>query len=249
MNHLATIFWYAIIPLQGVLLYFLVRNHYIRKFPFFFGYTSFSILSGIGRFALKDIYKPYLYFYWITEAMYALFGVAVLHEVYRAVFGNLKHAVWFRAIFPIAVVLTLALTILHVPGLFSGKNSLFTIITASEMGVRLLQVALFLVLICLVALFGLRWRQQAFGVSAGYGIYASVSLLASTKLYEIGSNFEQLWGVATVMSYTLAVAIWLWYFSHAPEPVKQRAEQPPLSAHDLEQYREAMQKVQKVRQL
>jgi hypothetical protein len=258
MNLLTAIFWWGTMPLQAVLLVFFVRNHFTKSFPAFFIYTCFSLVTGIGRLLLNHTVKPYLYFYWSTEAIYALLGIAVLYEVFKAVFGNLKHAFWFRAIFPVTVVCTLTLTFLHAPGLFTGTHSfsnvilvskILNVITASEMAVRFLQVALFVILIGSVALFGLRWRQQAFGISAGYGIYASVCLLASTKLYEIGTNFERVWGIATVLSYTVAGLIWVWFFSNKPEPVKRRAEHPPLSVRDLEQYRDAIQKVQKVRHI
>lgn len=249
MNVFSTIFLWGMVPMQAALLYFLIRNHFVKSFPCFFIYTLFSIFTAIGRFALNSTNHPYFYFYWVTEALYALLGIGVLYEVFRAVFGNLKRAFWFRAIFPLAVICTMALTILHAPDLFSGKPSPLTVILASEMAVRLLQVGLFILLISLVALFGLRWRQQAFGISAGYGIYASVCLLASTKLYEVGTNFERIWGIATVLSYTIAVIIWLCYFNSAPERVELRAELPPLSVHDLAMYRDAMQKVQKVRHI
>ena len=236
-------------PLQAVLMWFIVRNQFVKIFPAFFIYTCFSLLTGIGRLLLTHTEKPYLYFYWSTEAIYALLGIAVLYEVYKTVFGNLKRAFWFKAIFPAAVVGALTLTFLHTPGLFTGPQSMLKVIMSSEMTVRMLQVALFMILIGSVALFGLRWRAQAFGISAGYGIYASVCLLASTKLYEIGTNFEQVWGIATVMSYTIAGLIWVWFFSNKPEPPKRRAEHPPLSVRDLEQYRDAIQKVQKVRHI
>lgn len=249
MNLLTNIFWWETIPMQAVLLYLLLRNTSIKNYPFFFAYTGFSIFTGIGRFALRNTSHPYLYFYWASDAVLVLLAIAILHEVFKTVFGNLRHKLWFRMIFPIVLTGTLALTIVHAESLFTGKLSLFAVILASELAMRFLQVALFVLLICLVALFGLRWRQQAFGISAGFGIHASVCLLASTKLYEVGANFEGWWGVATLAAYTVAVVIWLCYFTGAPEPVKLRSELPPLSIGDLAMYRDAMQKVQKVRHI
>ncbi|HWF92176.1 MAG TPA: hypothetical protein VN684_07820, partial [Terriglobales bacterium] len=101
-------------------------------------------------------------------------------------------------------------------------------------------------LISLVAVLGLRWRQHAFGISAGFGIYASITLFTSTKLYEVGANFEERWGVVSVVSYFMVVLIWLWYFKGAPEPEKARAEYSPLSVHDLQQYKHALQKVRHI---
>jgi hypothetical protein len=243
MNAMDLIYTFGALPLQGLLLYLMLRHRTFKAFPFFFTYTVILTVTGLGRFALRNTDHPYFYFYWVTEAIYALLGIAVLHEVYRAIFGNMKRAFWFRALFPIIVAGTLTLTILRTQGMFTGQVSLFAIILSSEMAVRLLQVALFVVLISLVAVLGLRWRQHAFGISAGFGIYASITLFTSTKLYEVGANFEELWGVVSVVSYFMVVLIWLWYFKGAPEPEKARAKHSPLSVHDLQQYKHALQKV------
>jgi hypothetical protein len=246
MNVMNLIYTFGALPLQGLLLYLMLRHRSYKAFPFFFTYTVFLTVTGLGRFALRNTNQPYLYFYWSTEAIYALLGIAVLHEVFRTIFGNMKHAFWFKAIFPVIVLGTLTLTILRTQGLFTGKVSLFAIILSSEMAVRLLQVALFLVLMCLVALLGLRWRQHAFGISAGFGIYATITLFTSTKLYEIGTNFEELWGIVSVVSYFVVVLIWLWYFKGAQEPERRRTEYPPLSVQDLQQYKQAMQKARHI---
>ena len=202
MGLLINIFWRATIPMQAVLLYLLVRNTSIKSYPFFFAYTGFSIFTGIGRFALRNTSHPYLYFYWATDAVLVLLAIAILHEVFKTVFGNLRHKFWFRMIFPIVVTGTLALTIVHAESLFTGKLSLFAVILASELAMRFLQVALFVLLISLVALLlDYGGGNTAFGISAGFGIHASVCLLTSTKLYEVGANFEGWWGVATLAAY------------------------------------------------
>lgn len=243
---LGFIFWWGTLPLQVVILYFLFRHNTLRTFPFFFCYTIFSIIAGVGRFALRNTRYPYFYFYWITAAIYALLGVAVLYEVYRAVFGNLKNAVWFKAIFPVVVLMTLALTLSYNSGLLRGKVTTLEIILSSELAVSLLRVALFVLLVGLVALFGLRWRQYAFGISAGFGIYATSSLFASTKFYEMGSKFTLWWSAIPNIAYALSILIWLWYFSRPEGVAKPRTELPPLSVQDLQQYKQAMQKARHI---
>jgi hypothetical protein len=246
MTVLGFIFWWGTLPLQVVILYFLFRHRTLRAFPFFFSYTIFSIFAGVGRFALRNTSYPYFYFYWITAAIYAVLGLAVLYEVYRAVFGNLKNAFWFRAIFPVVVLFTLALTLSRNSGLLTGKISALDIILSSELAVSLLRVALFVLLVSLVALFGLRWRQYAFGISAGFGIYATSSLFASTKFYEIGTKFTLWWSAIPNIAYALSVLIWLWYFSQAEGTPRPRTEYPPLSVLELQQYKQAMQKARHI---
>src|SRR5205085_11655623 len=122
-------------------------------------------------------------------------------------------------------------------------NSTMSWIVGGEMCARIIEVAMFLLLLVFVAVLGLRWREHQFGISAGFGIYAAFALLASTKYYEIGSRFNLWWSVISVVSYTVAVLIWLWYFSTPIKVEPTRNEQPPLSLQDLERYKDLARRV------
>jgi hypothetical protein len=97
----------------------------------------------------------------------------------------------------------------------------------------------------LTQIFGLRWRQQDFGVSAGFGLYSTFALFGSTKFSEIGTTFVFWWSVLSVVSYNVAVLIWLWYFSTPIKAEIPRSEEPPLSLQDLERYRNIARKVRR----
>ena len=94
----------------------------------------------------------------------------------------------------------------------------------------------------MVTLFGLRWRQHYFGISAGYGIYATVNLFTTTKYYEFGTEFTFLWSVVSLVSYTVAILIWLWYFSTPIAAETPRSPGPPLSLEDMERYKQIVRK-------
>ena len=106
-------------------------------------------------------------------------------------------------------------------------------------------MAMFALLVTMVLLFGLRWRQQAFGICAGYGLHASVALLTTTKFYEFGTKFKFLWGLVSVITYSMAVLIWLWYFSVPVKTEPPRADQPPLSAQEMGRYKEIVRRVRR----
>ena len=167
-----------------------------------------------------------------------------MYEVCRGVFRNLGRTWWVRVIFPalivIAVILTLGRTGIQLPG---AEETMMTWVVGAELGLRFLQVLMFIMIIVLVALFGVRWRQHHFGISSGYGIYAAVSLFTTTKYYESGTRFTFLWGLVSVITYTVAVLIWLWYFK---TPIKAEApgsEQSPISLQDLERYKDIARRV------
>jgi hypothetical protein len=240
------ILWWGELPLQAILLYVLVRKRAFRTFPWFFAYTLFAVTAGISRFLVRNHHPIYSRVYWATEAVYPLLGIAVMYEVFRSVFRNFSRLWWFPPIFPLTVALSLGLTIsrsLSVPsGLQSGAAAW---IVGAEAGVRLLQVAMFALLVTLVLLFGLRWRQQAFGICAGYGLFSSVALLPTTKFYEFGTRFKYLWGLVSIITYSVAVLIWLWYFSVPLKTEADRVEQPPLSAQEMGRYKEIVRRVRR----
>lgn len=185
--------------------------------------------------------------YWTTDAIYAALGIAVMYEVFHTVFSGLTRITWFRFIYPVVVTITIILAILFTVNAPAAahQHAFVHWILAAEIGVRIIQVGIFVLLVTFVLLFGLRWRQPAFGISAGFGIYSTIALLAFTKYYEIGTKFLLPWNVLSVASYNLAVLIWLWYFIGPRVPDRPRAGHPPLSARDLEQYKEVLRKVRR----
>jgi len=243
MAILTFILRWAALPLQAILLWLLLRKRVFRTFPWFVAYTLFSVLAGSSRLVFR-YYRGSLYpqVFYGTEAVYALFGFAVMYEVFRHVLRNFQRIRWFRPVFPLTIVLTVVLTGLRTatPG-FRTRWAVWVL--GAEMGERCLQVSMFVLLVVLVTVFGLRWRQHAFGICAGYGLYATVALLASTKFYEIGTRFTFWWGILSVGAYNCAILIWLWYFSGPVRPEPPRASQPPLSAGDLESYKEILRRV------
>jgi hypothetical protein len=233
---------YLPLILQAVLLGMLLRNRAFKVLPCFFFYTVFSVAATALRFVVRNHEQTYFYVYWISDALYALLGVAVLYEVLSGVLKNLMRFGWLRIAFLVAVLLTMALTFSRTQTPVDGADALMAWTLAAELGLRYLQVAMFAFLVLMVALFGLRWRQQYFGISAGYGIYATVNLFTTTKYYEFGTKFTFLWSVVSVVSYTIAVLIWLWYFSTPIAAETPRSAGPPLSLEDLERYKQIVRK-------
>ncbi len=246
MSLLTFILWWGELPLQAVLLYVLVRKQVFRTFPWFFAYTLFAVAAGLSRFLVRNHDSIYSAVYWSSQAASSLLGIAVMYEVFRNVFRNFSRLWWFPPLFPLAVLLSLGLTISRSFSVPSGlRGGIAAWIVGTELGLRLLQVAMFALLVTMVLLFGLRWRQQAFGICAGYGLHATVALLTTAKFYEFGTRFKYLWGVVSIITYSIAVLIWLWYFSVPPKAEPARAEQPPLSTQELGRYKEVVRRVRR----
>jgi len=237
MDILSQVLWWATFPMLVVLLGFMFRHHSIRSFPWFSAYVLYALLAAVLRFVLLH-HRIYPYVYWYTDVGYALVGIAVMYEVFRSVSKKLIPPFWSTAIFPVIVIGTLILTFLRTRAVDTDLNSTMAWFVGIEMCARIVEVAMFLLLLMFVAILGLRWRAHQFGISAGFGIYAAFSLLASTKYYENGSKFILSWALISVVSYTVTVLIWLWYFSNPVEAEAARSDEPPLSLQDLERYKE-----------
>jgi len=238
MAILTFIFWWAALPLEAILLWLLLRKRIFKTLPWFFTFTLFSVIAGIGRLVFRYHVGYYYYVYYGTEAGYALSGFAVMYEVFRHVLRDFRRIWWFRPVFPLTIVFTVVLAALrtgHAPLRF--RTWIVEWIVGAEMGARFLQVSMFVLLVVLVTVFGLRWRQHAFGICAGCGLSATVDLLATTKFYEIGTKFTFWWCILSVGAYNCAILIWLWYFSGPATTEPPRAVGPPLSAEDLERYK------------
>jgi hypothetical protein len=218
------------------------RRQSIRFFPWFFVYVSYTVLATTLRFVLlhREIY-PYVY--WYSDAGSAVLGIIVMYEVFRSVSYKLIPRSWVNALFPVTVIGTLILTFLRTRAVDTDLNTTMTWMIGGQMCARIIEVAMFLLLLIFVAVLGLRWREHQFGISAGFGIYSAFALLASTKYYEIGSRFNLWWSVISVVSYTVAVLLWLWYFSTPIAAEVQSSDEPPLSLQDLERYKDIARRV------
>ncbi len=221
----------------------LVLRRIYTALPCFFAYAAFAVGADLARFVSHSHQYSYYLTYWITEAGYGLLGILVMYEVLRTVLGNLTRAWWVRYIFPFLLVAGVGVTLARIDAVPSQIVGLPVYIFAGEIAVRFVEVMVFAGLVTLVPLLGLRWRQYSFGVATGFGVYATVMLLTTAKFSDLGTRFKLLWGWTSVVAYSVAVLIWIWFFS---VPQKAETPTPDLSAPspgDLKQYKDALRRM------
>lgn len=226
----------------------LIRLRAYKLFPWFFVYVCFGVLADASRFVVHSNPQAYWYVYWTTAVGYNLLSLIVLYEVYLAVFRNLKRMWWFPLIFPLILLVTCALLVMHTLKLPPRTaNSWISAIITSELGVQLLQGLMFVVLVACVAVLGLRWRQYAFGISAGFGWYTMVALTVTTLFSNFVTKVSAAWGWAIVVAYSGSVLIWLWFFR---KPQRPGLPGPNISMEqalqELEQYRELLRRMRRL---
>jgi hypothetical protein len=235
--------WFIPLGLLALLLGLLLRKRAYNACPCFFAYVALAVAADVARFVALDHPGPYFATYWITEAGYDLLGILVMYEVLRTVLGSLTRSWWARLIFPAVLVAGIGMSLARanvIPSRLSGPEFY---IAVGEIAVRFVQVLVFAGLVTLVPVVGLRWRQYPYGVATGFGLYATIMLLTTTKFSDFGTRFKLLWGWTSLVAYSVAVLIWIWFFS-----VPQKVETPSreLSAPspgDLKQYKDALRRM------
>jgi hypothetical protein len=225
-----------------LLLFLMLRNRAHRVCPWFFVYVAFGVGADVARFATDGHKDAYYVTYWATEAGYCVLGILAMYEVFRAV---LRARVWWaHLIFPAIVIAATALSIARARSVPPQVGGLLLYIVTGEIAVRFVQVFVFIGLGALVSFFGLRWRQYPLGIAAGFGLYATVALLGTIKFSDFGTRFTFLWRVSSLVAYSFAVLIWIWFFR---APQKEDAPlDPEIVAHyltTLEHYKDWMRRL------
>jgi hypothetical protein len=191
------------------------------------------VAAGLARFAAHNYHGSYFATYWITEAGYDVLGILVMYEVLRAALGNLTRSPWGRLIFPAVLVAGIGLSFARAQAAPPQAVGMPSYIVIGEIAVRFVQVLIFAGLVTLVPILGLRWRQYSFGIATGFGVYATIALLTTTKYSDFGTRFKLLWGWTLIVAYSLAELTWIWFFS---TPQKPDPETPAPTPEKLEQY-------------
>jgi hypothetical protein len=218
------------IALQSVLLFLLVRKRISHTYPWFMVYTAFSVAATVARLATLHASSLYFYLYWGGEIVYAVLALMSLYEVFRSTFRNYFRFWWFNPLFPLAVLITIAVAIMHT---MADRN------TVQDMPITVAALAI---------TFGVRLvqGQSSLGIVTGFGLYASYVLVASLLRSEIGTKLNDLitWGIPRAYIFTLL--FWLWFFASPQFQEPERDGIPPMSPEDLARHAAAVRRIRKL---
>jgi hypothetical protein len=245
--------WFIPSGLLAVLLGLMLRNRAYKVCPWFFGYVTFAVAADAARFVALRHTHSYIATYWITEAGYCLLGVLAMRELILLVLGDLSSRWWGRLLLPSALLLGIVLSLAHArssPPQFGGVSYYIAI---SEIAVRLVQGLVFVGLVGIVLVRGLRWQQYALGIATGFGGYSLISLLMTLKFSDFGKRFAFLFSVTLLVAYSVAVLTWIWFFSapQRPDPDLPAPTPEEIKSYlaTLNQYREWLRAMRRKRWL
>jgi hypothetical protein len=234
--------WVAALSLQAILVVVLLGKKMWQRFPAFVAYSVISFAFDVASFSMYYLHvsrQLYLNVYWLNEGAGLILGLAVVYEIFRHLFMPYPALRRLAAqVFQGAIVLLAVLGCLVAQAQPLGEsNHVQAVFFVVEQATRILEVGLLLSLFLFASAFGLHWRQYAFGMALGLGVFAAVELIAVTMRVQFGVTAGSIFNMVRTVSFGTSLLIWIGYIL-APELAAKPAEMPKRA--QLEQWNQAV---------
>jgi hypothetical protein len=213
-SHTVALFlWCAQPILQSVVAAILWRRKLHKKFPVFFLF----LLAQVANFAvlfplwLAGDFKMYFVFFWLGEAVNAVLGFKVIHEIFLDVFRpyhTLKDL--GTLLFKWAGVVMLLVSVVVAFSNSFDQSPLVHAVTTLQRSVRIVQLGLILFLLLFSRFMGVSRKQVSFGISLGFGLFAGVELMLMA-LNSGGFVRSGNLNLINMVTLILAILVWLGY--------------------------------------
>jgi hypothetical protein len=213
-NHsVVTYLWCAQPVLQGLGAAILWRRKLHKQFPVFFWF----LLAQVANFALIfpawciGNYRLYFGLFWLADAVNAVLGFKVIHEIFLDVFRpyhTLKDlgTLLFRWA---GVVMLLVSVVVAFSNSFDQSPMVHAVATLQR-SVRIVQLGLILFLVLFSRFLGVSRKQISFGISLGFGLFAGVELMLMALNSGGFVNLGNL-NLINMSVYNVAIFVWLGY--------------------------------------
>jgi hypothetical protein len=213
-SHIVVLYLWCVQPiLQSAVAVVLWRRKLHKQFPVFFLFLLAQVVNFVVIFPLWRSGNYGLYFgpFWLGEAVNAVLGFKVIHEIFLDVFRpyhTLKDL--GTLLFKWAGVVMLLVSVVVAFSNSFDQSPLVHALTTLQRSVRIVQLGLILFLLLFSRFLGVSWKQISFGISLGFGLFAGVELL----LYALNSGGfvkQGLLNVINMATLNVAILVWLGY--------------------------------------
>jgi len=173
-----------------------------------FELVDFAVLFPIHQYGS---YNLYFFTYWISAIVELGIGFKVIHEVFLDVFRpyhTLKDL--GTVLFKWAALVMILVAVIVGLSRPSGQPPIVLAVTTMQRCVRVIQCGLVLFLLFFARYLAVSWKQHAFGIVSGFGLFASAQL-AGSALFAGGLVGDLTYGLIIGLSYCCAMLIWLGY--------------------------------------
>jgi hypothetical protein len=229
------VLWFASPALQVGVVIAMLRRGLHRDYPFFFNYTIIGVVAEPLLFVLNlTSYTGYYYAYYVNLGLSVIISFAVLQEIFKDAFRP------YEALRDLSVILFRwsALVVLLVAVMWainvgkSDKGFVEQAIQLANRSVRLMQCGLVFFLLLFSEYLGIPRRSLLFGISLGFGFFASVNMLVVTGLSHRTIIRHGHLSEINSAAYLIAVVIWLGYTMAAAPSRSKIAEGSLLRSKD-----------------
>jgi len=214
--HSHTVFlylWCAQPILQSVAAVILWRRKLHKQFPVFFLFllaqvANFAVIFPLWR---TGNYGLYFWPFWLGEAVNAVLGFKVIHEIFLDVFRpyhTLKDL--GTLLFKWAGVVMLLVSVVVAFSNSFDQSPLVHAVTTLQRSVRIVQLGLILFMLLFSSFLGVSRKQVSFGISLGFGLFAGVELMLMA-LNSGGFLSMANLNLINMVTYVLATLVWLGY--------------------------------------
>jgi hypothetical protein len=205
--------------LTGWLAAILVWRKLHTRYPFFFVYVLFSIVSTFALILVRIDLRAYFTMFWAIQAIDVILSLFSLHEVFRHVFRPFYRVLsWFWLLFP-AIGLLIALisvyqVILRPP---AQAPAIGAVVLSFSMAANYVRLGLFGLFFVLVLLLGSGWRSYPFGIMKGFAAVAMGEVFSFGLRYEFGTKYNMLARYGPPAAFLCGIVLWLITFLQPPE--------------------------------
>jgi len=232
--------------LQIATCVYLWRRNLRARYPLFFAYCAFMVLSSLVLFIVSRAAglssEQYFYSYWSISAVRIGLGFAVIYELFRAALKP------FHALRDLGTILFMwAGVMMLLVGVLTAMNGsapneasrVIAGVLNLERSVRLSQCGMLLFLLLFGSKLGLTFRHRTFGIAMGIGIYAASDLLFVSLRANIGPEWAPMYSVLRAFVWNVSCAAWLYYVVR-PEPAPETLPTMARSRPILQRWNEAL---------
>jgi hypothetical protein len=212
----------------GIVLEFLLalrgyQQSLFRRYPIFYAYISFVLVTDIAMGVLHFSAHTYLYLYWIVEFLGLVLGCLVFLEFYRVALGAYPGTA--RMARTLLAVLFLLALIKTVVGTLSVPRWWFDAKPAQVEGMlRVCELLAILSLIAVLLVYSIPIGRNLRGILLGYGVFVSWAVICLALVAAGIAKSDSIWSYTFPLSYLISLFVWtvhLW--SYQPNPVPDRA--------------------------
>jgi hypothetical protein len=254
LKHYVNDLWIASSLLQALLCGILLFRRTWSRFPAFTVYTAFNLFEAAITFAVSKNVMLYFFTYWACQAVSIILGLAVIYEIFNALFAShsaLKKTakMIFCGVGVVLVLLGGVVVILELstnPHVFRANPQVFSfamwvfsnVVMVSAEAARFVEVGMLMFLFLFSSALGLHWKAHEFGIGLGLGVFVAVDLVNVTLRSHLGNGVPgDILNLARGSAFCLSVLIWTTYLV-SPEHVTISDEVPKTA--QLEQWNQAV---------